>query len=177
MNNFFCILFILGLSTLCFGQLRPNDKCERLLNKSKPSAYISFERYGLRSDVREGEQKERIFLRIHNNSNSTIYLTTDGAEDPEADHRVSYEVRWIAGMENRQSERPLPIGTRLSHKKRVQEISGGETFVFSIPRDHLSDGWAIFVSFSYEWELLGKTGGDLSISHELPFWSSNLPSR
>lgn len=146
-----------------------------LLDSRKPSAFITFEKYGDRSDVREGENKQGVFLRLRNNSRFKVYLNANGAEDLNADHRVSYEVRGIPGSDLSGMEKKLPIGTLLFHKTRVRELEGGQSIVFSVPIDHLAEGFGIFVNFSYEWELGGQMAGDFSIIHQAQFWSTQLP--
>lgn len=173
---FFGLSLILSIHS--FGQVRGgalDTTRDCILDATKPSSYITFERFDRRTYVRVGESDEGIFLRFHNNTKWNLFLVTRGVDDPKMDHLVSYDVRWIPGMEWKQKQAMLPIGTQISHFARIQKVKSGGSLLFSVIKGHLSDGLAIFVSFSYEWEYNGDTGGDLSISHQAPFWSSSLP--
>ncbi|MBK7706111.1 MAG: hypothetical protein IPJ30_10100 [Acidobacteria bacterium] len=77
-------------------------------------------------------------------------------------------------MERKESE--LPIGYRIAKNSTIRAIESGKSIFFSVPKQNLADGLAVLVSFSYEWELLGESGGDLSIQHQAPFWSTDLPA-
>jgi hypothetical protein len=176
MKLFFIICLSLFLSICCFSQRKGGSEemsCDYLLDATKPSSFITFERYDRRTYVREGESDEGIFLRLHNNTKWNIYLVTNGVDDQNKDHLVSYEVRSIPGLEWKQLE--IPLGTRINHMARIQKVKSGGSLLFSVMKEHLSSGLAIFVYFSYEWEFHGDTAGDFSISHQAPFWSTNLP--
>lgn len=153
-----------------------NSSIEILLNKRKPSAFITFEKFSKRTPEREGESSDGIWLRFHNNTKWKLYLKTLGAKNGKDEHNVSYEVRRIPGLEWQRKESELPIGYRITHKATIRAIESGKSILFSIPKENLADGLAVFVGFSYEWELLGNSGGNFSILHEARFWSTDLPS-
>lgn len=146
-----------------------------LLNPRKPSVFISYERYGERTPARQDESNKGVWLKLHNNSKWKIYLKTYGADNEKNEYRVSYEVRIIPGLEWEKRESKLPIGYRINSNSTIRAIEPGKSIIFSVPQENLAEGLAVFVYFSYEWEILGKFGGDLSILHQASFWSTDLP--
>ena len=70
----------------------------------------------------------------------------------------------------------IPIGYKIVKNAAIRPLESGGTILFSVPKETLRKGLAIFVGFTYEWEILGESAGDLSINHEVPFWSTNLPA-
>jgi len=171
--------FIFSLSFVCLAQT--NDKTPSACNDvrldvRKPSVFITFEKFGERIPTREDESKEGIWLRLHNNTKWKIYLKTYGADNEKDEYQVSHEVQRMPGFEWKRKESELPIGYRIIKNYRVREVESGKSILFSIPKENLADGLAVVVSFSYEWELLGDSGGDLSIQHQAPFWATDLPN-
>ncbi|GIU83221.1 MAG: hypothetical protein KatS3mg006_2285 [Pyrinomonadaceae bacterium] len=171
-------LLFFSFSFVCFAQLNntTNDLCKDVrLDPKKPSVFITFERFGERTPLRQDENNEGVWLRIHNNTKWKIYLKAYGADNERNEYQVSYEVRRIPGLEWKRKESELPLGYRIIKNYRIRAIEPGKSIVFSVPKQNLADGLAIFVGFSYEWELFGESGGDLSIQHQAPFWSTDLP--
>jgi hypothetical protein len=173
-------LIIINLHPVCLPQTKTVGRGVQgttRLDLRKPSAFITFEKAGKRTPAREGESDEGIWLRLHNNCKWKLYLKTYGADNENNEYRVSYDVQLIPGLEWRRKEVELPQGYRIINNARIRAIDPGKSIVFSVPREHLKDGFSILINFSYEWEMLGDSGGDLSIVHQAKFWATDLPTK
>jgi len=185
MKNLISFLIILLFITCCLAQSnnKANSEDNKIrLNLRKPSAFITFEKYGNRTPIRQGESEERIWLRFHNNTKWKMSLRVlgpciDAKDENQQEWQVSYEVRIIPGYEWAMKETEIPSGYRITHKATLRFLASGQSLLFSVPKENLVKGLSIFVNFSYEWEINGDAGGDLSIVHEAPFWSTDLPEK
>jgi hypothetical protein len=55
-------------------------------------------------------------------------------------------------------------------------LPSGSSVIFSVPREHLSKGLAIFVRFNYEWEYGSRTFRSDEPEHRAYFRSFDLPN-
>ncbi len=170
MKNLLFIFLLLSAQTMAQSDANACKTHTNRINQKRPTAYVTFERLG----EKESNGERHIILRLHNNTSENLFVRTQGDETGD-DLKVSYEVRWIPGTEASHVSAKLPLGTTLLHKSTVQRIGCGESLMFSVPESHLLTDFAVFVFFSYEREFLGSIGGDFSIVHQAPFWSTWLP--
>jgi hypothetical protein len=54
-------------------------------------------------------------------------------------------------------------------------LRGGESVLFSVPREHLPKGMVLRVSFSYEWEDQDDVFAGREVEHVVSFYASKLP--
>lgn len=178
MKLFLCIFIVLSFSLTCLAQssFRTETQGENFrLDLSKPSAFISFEKFVEKKSPQEGEDNEELWLRFHNNTKWKLFVKAIGEDKEHEVYGILYEVQRIRGMEWKTKDADIPIGRRQVHVGSILEIESGKSILFSVTRKHLADGLSILVSFSYEWEKLGKSGGDLELLHQATFWSTDLP--
>jgi hypothetical protein len=181
MKNLFVLLLILLSFSNCLPQKASTESVR--LDPKRPSAYVTFDHRGKRSPERDGESEDRIWLRFHNNTRWVLALRVLGMkagsdlqkEERLREWQVSFDVRPIPGMAVKNTD--IPIGYRITHKATLRLLDSGQSLLFSVPAECLDRNLAIFVGFSYDWEMNGDIGGDLSIVHEAPFWSSDLPDQ
>ncbi|MFN6963650.1 MAG: hypothetical protein ACK4S4_07785 [Pyrinomonadaceae bacterium] len=142
------------------------------MDSKKPSVFITFERFWERTSNEESNKE--IWLRLHNNTKWNLFVKAIGQDKENSVYGLTYEVQRVRNPEvNKNID--VPVGRRQAHVGSIHRIESGKSILFSVPKQHLTAGLAVFVSFSYEWEVLGKFGGDLSILHQAPFWSTDLP--
>lgn len=179
MRFFLILLILINASPFLAKQgVGSSSACEKIrLNQSKPSVYLSFEKFGRRLPLYPGEGSEGVWLRLHNNSKWKIYVKTFGVSKEYGDVGLFYQVEKLPGMEWKVKESELPSGYSVTHHSSVRTIDSGASALFSVPREHLAEGLIVVVNFSYEWEFAGGIGGDLSIFHQAPFWSTELPKQ
>jgi hypothetical protein len=136
------------------------------IEPNKPSVYITFERVGQLKSPDPGDDKERVWLRFHNNTGWPITLDMSGVPSKEyGDAELYYDV--LSGRE-------LVVHLEC-HVCSHNPLSARKSFVFSIPREELSAGRALRVSFSYGWEDWNDVSGGREAAHYVLFDASNLP--
>jgi hypothetical protein len=189
MKIFSRVFLILMFSLSCFSQTNNESENFRLI-QTKPSAYITFEKFGKREPDKNDESKEGIWLRFHNNSKWNLFIRSLGY-DKEKVYSIPYEVReresfdvetyTVAGekqvtqnLTSNDNKSKIPRGY-IAHTSNILKIESGDTFVFSIPKEHLAKNLYISVAFSYEWEQVGKLGGVGQTKHTIIFLSTELP--
>ena len=162
-----------------------------LLDEKKPGTYITFEKAGDREPTSAGEGDQCIWLRLHNNYRFSIAVPAVGDQTPGTDLGLIYSVSRIADVQprivlvgpedqkqgpslvERCASRPVPAGTDFDVFSTVQ-VKPGESVVFSIPMNHISECFYIetIIRFTFE-DRLGSVGN--SLRHVLSFSASGLP--
>src|SRR5215212_1351398 len=137
------MLLIFGLGQ-SFGQTAParladEDFKDVRLDKSKPSIYLEFDKRGKRQPLREGEPAEGVWLRLHNNTKWTIYLSTFGVESSYGDVGLFYTVE-PQSSPNTAIDSPIPRGYQPGHVSHVVNLEPGKFFLFSVPANHVAQG-------------------------------------
>jgi hypothetical protein len=169
-----------------------NSSNQFLLNDKKPGAYIIFEKVAKREPTSAGDSDQGIWLRLHNNYRFPILVHGFGDPTPGTDLGLIYRVARMpdspyAGTfawplevdkppgdrERRCANQQIPKGTEFDVFSSVA-VGPGESMVFSVPLNHLSDCYYIetTIGFSFE-DRLGSVGN--SLSHVLSFFSWGLP--
>ena len=175
--KFLCVIFLtLSFSLSCLSQTNTKQENFRLI-QTKPSAYITFEKFGIRKPRYEGESQEGIWFSFHNNTKWNLTVKTLACLNIQEECLVFYEIERMYGDKSEIEESAVPTGYRIAHISSVKTIPSGDSLLFSIPREHLAEGLFIVVEFSYEWESSGSSGGDSSIFHTVPFYSTDLPKK
>lgn len=140
------------------------------ITKQKPSVYLTFERKGTRSPLYEGESNLGIWLRLHNNTRWTIIFPAFGVPEALGQVGMFYEIE----EETSKKKGPdLPTGYRPGHLYSSYYLRPGASVVFSIPREHLAEGLALRLSFSYEWEDQDDVFAGREVKHQVYFSSSD----
>jgi hypothetical protein len=147
---------------------------------AKPGVFITFERFGKRTPVTEGEGTDGIWLRLHNNMRYPISFYIFGLskngylpEKPEENTEIGLYYDVVMNPRSITDNRPLPVvplGYPLLAAQEF-ELKAGRSLVFSVPKEHLAEELSIKISYSYSWE---DTGED-NPTHFVYFNSFRLP--
>jgi hypothetical protein len=168
----FCSIVILIVSWIPgIAQNTKTSSADVRLDKEKPNVYISLERQGAWKPLKKFESKERVWLRLNNNSKWSVATCMWDISKEYGDTELTYEVERyekigrVVKPVTEDSEGSCPLGV----------MGPGKSVLFSVPREHLIDGLAIKVQFRYEWETDpdGFTS-DLEPKHFVYFHSFNL---
>ena len=156
---------------LFFGSLAVSGSAQQAsdvrIDSTKPTVYLACERVG---------ENGRVWLRLHNNTQWAISLST---ETPGA---VLAPLRLLSGR----TVSALADGSEISPEYLIENLSDqnygeywctitrswiapGQSVIFSFPREHLKFLGRVSVSFKYEWESEGQEP-----DHQVRFSASDL---
>ena len=140
-----------------------------LLNKTKPSVYLSFVKYGKLEPWYEGLSGERVWLRLHNNTRWEIVFDASGVADEEqGEASLYYDVVKDNCNEIHPDKYPCRVCSR-------SPLSSGESLLFSVPREHLPDKGQLRIHFAFDWQEDLKVITGEEIDNIVTFYSSDLP--
>jgi hypothetical protein len=191
------ITLILAVVTAAPSQRRSKrgQTREARISKKHPSIYITFVRTGKREPVYVDESDERIWLRLYNNTRSTLLLKAQGADGRVFAKGNEKEIGMFYGVEkipetigeirmegfpakpqpvqattkDRYEECEVPSG-HWCHVCSTIELRPGKSILFSVPRDYLCRNHMLYVIYQYEWEeYVGEP------EHRVYFLGNSLP--
>jgi len=172
------------------------------ISKRSPSVYITFEGFGnavdpaktkmledgnavkqLRKD-RQEHLNEAVWLRLHNNTRWAITFSSNSF--------YSGPRTIIYSLSDGSRAFGLGEGMKIDLQYSIEEADGkrleysgdqsfgsllppGRSIVFSVLREHLSNGRSVYVSFKFEWERLEKGVTVRGPEHRMYFRASDLP--
>ena len=137
------------------------------LERKKPSVYITFARAGQLKSPDPGDEKERVWLRLHNNTRWPLML--DMSAVPSAEYGD-------AGLFYDELSKGEVIFSMQCHVCTLNSLEPHRSLVFSIPRTDLAkEEGAIRVKFSYSWEDQNDVAGGREVEHHVYFYASQLP--
>lgn len=138
------------------------------LENQKPSIYITFEKAGKRTPLRENESDKGIWLKLHNNLRYSIRFCAFGISDGEqlaffeknSELGLNYDVEFTdsssflgsGSEEKKDNSMNVPVGYPVGGICHYYELKAGNSVVFSVPVEHLAKGLSIKIPFKYEWE-------------------------
>jgi hypothetical protein len=152
----------LGQKAKSNKSISSNRQASIKIDKKQPSIYITFEKFGKRTPLRDNESGDGIYLRFHNNLRYSIRFCAFGISD-EAEQLIAYSKDTQMGLNYDVILNPLgiaqqrpkidvPLGYPTGSTCFYYELKGGKTMVFAVPKEHLIEGVSIKIGFSYEWE-------------------------
>lgn len=155
------------LCSLMYGvYAQQKSQAEDRIRRNQPGVYLTFERAGQVKVSEPGEERERVWLRFHNNTRWPIMLDMSGAPRKEyGDAELYYDVL---------SARKL-IFHGECHVCSRNSVAAGKSLVFSVPRGDLAEGRGIRVLFSYGWEDQNDVTAGREAEHYAYFYASQLP--
>lgn len=137
------------------------------LKKSQPSVYISFERIGQLKSPNPLDDRERVWLRLHNNTKWSIMLQMSAVPSQAYGDASLYYDELTKGEVAFRNQ---------CHVCTLNSLGSGKTLLFSIPRNILkSEGGAIRIRFSYGWENQDDVAGGREAEHYVYFDGAKLP--
>jgi hypothetical protein len=165
----------------------------QLLRKDRPSVYLEFDRIGKAPPLFDGENEERIWLKLHNNSKWTIEFCSFPVKSQYGGTGIVYAVKHqqptlvsvgVEGSSSRTTTLPgdkdqrenakAPQGYSTGDTCTAYYLGSGKSVVFSLPRDHLRKNLYLEIEFWPEWENRDNELGSFPQSyvsfsnHELP---------
>jgi len=147
------ILVFVSLVSVCLhAQNRSKEKITLVTNK--PAVYIAFQRIGLGGQINENDSKERVWLRLVNNTKWSIYIGAFEIKDS-TEIGLFHEVESNRKILSDEDFPDVPMGYRSGHARSPDiELKSGKSINFSIPRNHLAENLKIKIDFSFDWEHL-----------------------
>lgn len=184
---------LIGLSLFLFVSSFTAEAQNKIKAAGKPSnptvvadksgVYVTFERLGKRTPLRDDEGGEGVWLRLNNNMRYSIsvciFSIPEEGKQPtifnkKAQISVNYDVMLnpVALTDNRPQPN-VPIGYNTGDTCTLFGVKSGKSMLFIVPVEHLIKGLSIKIPFSYEWE--GKTVNNPM--HFVFFNSLNIPNK
>jgi len=171
----FFVIFLAATASFVSAQTRKPNKpsSEIRLSVDKPGVYISYERSGKREPLEVGESSEGIWLRLHNNTKWKIIFPAFGAPETHGDVGMFYTLEVVSQLPDEVVD--IPKGYELGHVYSTFELRGGESVLFSVPREHLPKGIVLRVRFSYDWENQDDVFAGREVEHTVSYYAYKLP--
>jgi hypothetical protein len=181
--------FVIGLMLLFLSsfsataQTAIDKKTSPKIVATKPGVFITFERFGKRTPVREGEGTDGIWLRLHNNMRYSISFCIFGLSreanlpiKPEENTQIGLYYDVVLNARSETDNRPLPevpFGYPVLGTCQDFELKAGRSILFAVPKEHLAEELSIKIGFSYGWE---KAWEDNPV-HFVYFNSASIPKK
>ncbi len=122
------------------------------LNVTKPAVYVDFERLGEEAPIYSDDSKERVYLKLVNNSKWSIYVGvfSYGKDNKKGlFYDVEKERKFVGQLD---TDEEIPMGYRRGHVGSPDsELKSGKSISFSVPRNHLAENLKIRIEFDFEW--------------------------
>jgi hypothetical protein len=168
MKGWFSVTMVLVSFVGLHGQQRMSTSLQKdvRIERNKPSVYITFERVGELKSPDPGDEKERVWLRLHNNTRWPLVLQMSATPSAEyGDAGLFYEN--LSGDE---------VVFRIQcHVCTLNTLRSGKSLLFSIPRSQLTKERTLRVKFSYAWEDQNDVAAGREATHYVYFNGSQLP--
>jgi hypothetical protein len=124
------------------------DYAKVKFEEAKPTVYLEFERTGTGEPMRSGDVKDRIWLKMVNNTKWPIYLHKFVARNEELGIFHSVEK-----MRANAVPKIVPLGyIPMDIGWQLLEIKPNQSVSFSVPKNHLAANLKIGINFKYGWE-------------------------
>lgn len=182
------VFTVLSILVPGFGQRKNmvRTKTDLRLDKEKPSVFVSFDHFGKREPLESGESNEGVWLRLHNNTRTSIFFASFSVPKSLGEVGMFYDIVSASYASNYHDPsvptspakvQDLPVGYPLGHTSSAYLLRPGETVLFSVPREHLPESVGLRINFNYEWELEGEMESVRKgePKHFVFFYSSRLP--
>jgi hypothetical protein len=164
-----------GLLAMMAASQKKSAPPSMRIEKDKPTVYISFVRVAKREPLHEGESKEGVWLKLHNNTRWTLVHAAFGVEPKWGEVGLFYDVE-LAKRRNRSDLSELPLGYDRGDVSSTNNLPSGKSILFSVPREHLAKNLRLRICYNYSWEAgdRGWVGYD-EPEHCVFFYGSNVP--
>lgn len=175
------ILVSMFTTTVCGQSQAPQSGCTTI-DANKPQLFISYERAGEGEPNHKGERRQRVWLRLHNNTNCTLLIVTASAKITKlSDNRITFDLQEGAEVivrydieDKRRGKAPTPANLQDYSSGVISHLPAGRSIVFSVPLSMLKKQFDVAVPFRYESEGTGTPGEGLVV-HRVYFDSEKLP--
>lgn len=136
--------------------------------------------------MEEGESHLGVWLRLHNNASTALFVPVFSVPVALGQVGMFYDIVPASRRDDyRDISHPapelrvtgMPAGYKLGHTSSAHLLRPGRSVLFSVPREHLPEGVALQIAFNYEWALEGEMEfvriGEPQ--HYVLFYSESLP--
>jgi hypothetical protein len=123
-----------------------------LIDATKPGLFVTFERAGHRKPAFKGESNKGIWLKLHNNYQFEVEVPTFNLGIEPDEIGVTHSVVSTLPDSRTWSRYSEEVSTMV-------RLAPGESIVFSIPAEHLSESTYLRFPFTIESETRAKRGG------------------
>jgi hypothetical protein len=141
----------------------------------QPTVYIDILKIGTGKPVYESDSRERVWLKLVNNTPWLIFIHTFDAGTGESGNNEKYLYYDFEKIKERQySKIEKPLGyQQIDVRSGATQLKSGESITFSVPQNHLAENLKIRIDFRFEWQYVeGKADpaysymrGSLYLSH------------
>ena len=168
------VLIALTATLLCIAEAQTNSGSV-FLRPERPGVYITFVRLAAREPMRVGESKRGAFFRLHNNMRWDLLLRMNGVPKRNGEAGIFYNV-----IEDPSGypPTPLPPGEPRLDVSSVNPVQSGDSIEFSVPQEHIGEGFGLQIEFNYAWEARDRSGIPTANEpvHIVAFYHSELPA-
>lgn len=156
---FFVILLSINNFSAQTNKSEENKEKVRI-DQTKPIVYIDFVKLGEEKPLYVNDSKQRVYLKLVNNSKWSIYVNAFVYGDKEEKRGLYYEVeRERLNTRNTFDDTEIPTGYRQGDTRSgATEIKSGDSINFSVPRNHLAENLKIRSDFDFEWSRTWMSG-------------------
>lgn len=165
-STFLIIPIIFSLSATALSQNRRKVIRQKSvkINKTYPTVYLTFEKTGKALNDSTGETEELVWLRLHNNTRWSIWIQASGGNEKIEDAGLYYDVI--------DDEGTVKEYRRCHVCSRIQ-IGNKKSILFTVPLAYFAEAEALQLSFAYDWEKEGGSGGEPT--HYVYFHKQDIP--
>lgn len=148
MKQTFLIGIILALFTVSLSAQTKTGEKQDLI---QPTVYIDILRLGTGKPIYAGDSKERVWLKLVNNTKWSIFVNTFG--DGKGERYIFFDVEKI--NETKYSNTKKPLGYKqIDARSPATELKAGDFIIFSVPQNHLAENLRIRIDFRFEWQYI-----------------------
>ena len=156
--------------------------CTRI-DADKAELSISYERVGEDKQNYKGKSRQRVWLRLHNNSNCALLIVTASAKITKLPNtKITFDLQEGAEVivqyeieDKRRNRAPSPANLQGYSSGVISHLPSGRSIVFSVPLSYFKQQFDVAVPFRYESEGVGTPGQGLVV-HRIYFDSDRLPN-
>ena len=173
MNRITTLIFIVLCIFTNHNNAQKSKNVSVKINETKPSVYITYNHKGTREALFEGESKNRIWLKLHNNTKLNIFFCEFSVSKEYGETGVFYNVERVSSIQEK--DKKIPLGYGQIDTCDVFTLSAGKSVLFSLPSEHLDKGLKIKTEFFYGWTGDWKKDIYEGTTHFVTFGNDQLP--
>lgn len=165
---FFFVIFYCSTYSQSVTQNKIKKEVSKFkIDETKPTVYLEFSHLGTDKPWFVGDSKERVWLKMVNNTPNSIYIKKFTLKDNNQTG-LYYLVEKVIKVNNgplieevkiltNEFDSDIPKGYRRGHSPSpFSELLSGESIMFSIPNNHITKDLRIRIEFKFDWEFLSN---------------------
>jgi hypothetical protein len=151
MKTAFLLIIIFALLTVPYSAQSTNRNNTIAIQST---VYIDILRVGKGKPIYAGDSKERVWLKLVNNTQWSIFIDTFEAGTGEAgsnEEYLYYDVEKIKEWQYSKTEKPLGY-KQTDVRGGATELKPGGSINVSVPQNHLAENLKIRIDFRFDWQ-------------------------